>query len=387
MIRTPSAGGWRLPALLLVSLLLVACEGAPPEDLPAPARPVKLFRVDRGAGENIRRFPATISAHREAALSFRVPGTLEELPIREGDVVERGQLVARLDANDYALALEDRQATFDNARRNFERARELVDDGNISRLDFDRTESQYRSARAALAQAQNNLDYTSLRAPFDGRIARRLVENFEEVQAKQAIAELQDPTLLDVVIALPESVVRSVASSGDEVGSGVNAANSSAAGVLALVSFDDHPDISFALELSEVATRADPDTQTFRVTFTMRQPEEFTVLPGMTAEVELDFTSLVADGASTWVPSRAVQADTALSARVWVFDAAQMTVHAREVEIGRLSGDMIEVRSGLEGGEEIVAAGAAYLSEGMAVTRMPGGEQAEPRDNGMLQLQ
>jgi len=148
-----------------------------------------------------------------------------------------------------------------------------------------------------------------------------------------------------------------------------------------MVSFDDHPEISFGLELSEVATRADADTQTFRVTFSMPQPDEFTVLPGMTAEVELDFTGLMAQGGGTWVPVRAVQADDTLTGRVWVLDAESMTVLSRAVDVGRVSGDMIEVRGGLEGGEEIVAAGAPYLMEGMRVTRMRTGEQAVPRES------
>jgi RND family efflux transporter MFP subunit len=365
---------------LLAALLLGGCQEPQDAPLAAPARPVKLFRVDSELDEDIRRFPASIAAHRRADLSFRVSGTLAELPVREGDVVREGDLVARLDPTDFRIALEDRQARFDNAQRNFERARELVDSGNISRLDFDRMEAEFRSARAALAQARNNLDYAELRAPFTGRVARRRVENFEEVLAKQTVAELQDTDQLDVIIALPESIVRSVKGASREMVSTTNVTESPASAVLAMVSFDDHPDIAYALQLSEVATRADADTQTFRVTFTMAQPEEFTVLPGMTAQVELDFTGLIEEGGGTWIPARAVQADANLAARVWVLDADSMTVHTRPVDVGRLSGRMIEVRSGLEGGEEIVAAGAAYLTEGMRVTRMESGEQAEPRD-------
>lgn len=377
----PCTAAARRPALaLFAALLLSACGEPPPAAEPQPARPVKLFRVDAALDEDIRRFPATIAAHRQAALSFRVPGTLEALPVREGQVLEQGQLVARLDASDYRIAVEDRQAKFDNARRNYERGQELVEDGNISRREFDRLEAAFRSARAALAQARNNLDYTELRAPFPGRIARRLVENFEEVQAKQAIAELQDTDELDVIIALPESVVRSVRAGRPETVGSTDAIETQAADVLAMVSFDDHPEISFGLQLSEVATRADPDTQTFRVTFSMPQPQAFTVLPGMTAEVELDFTGLMEQGGGTWVPVRAVQADDRLRGRVWVLDEESMTVHSREVEVGRLSGDMIEVRGGLRGGEEIVAAGAPYVMEGLRVTRMDTGEQAVPRD-------
>ena len=376
------SGRGPLFALILASLSLGGCGDELVEASPtARSRPVKIFQVDSRLGEELRRFPATIEASQQAELSFRVPGSLAELPIREGDSVSSGQVIARLDPTDYKNALDDRQAVFDNAERNFRRAEELVADGNISRLDFDRMEAEFRSTRAALAQARTNLSYTELRAPFGGRIARREVENFEEITAKQPIAHLQDTTELDVIIAMPESVVRSVSTTeADDLVSNVSE-SSAATNISALVSFEEQSDISYALELKEVETRADADTQTFRVTFSMPQPDEFTVLPGMTAEVELDFTGLMQNRGMTWVPARAVQADTSLGARVWVLDSDAMIVRSRDVEIGRLSGDMIEVLSGLQGGEEIVAAGAAYVSEGMAVTRMDVSEQADPRTN------
>ncbi len=374
------------PCLLLrtalsVSLFaLAACSEPPPPQESAAARPVKLFTVDTSLGAEIRQFPATIEAATQAELSFRVAGQLEALPVREGDVVEAQQIVAQLDATDFNNTLEDREAVFENTQRNFNRAGELIGSGSISQLDYDRMEADFRSARAALAQAKANVSYATLRAPFTGRIARRYVDNFEEVRAKQSIVYLQDTELLDVIIAMPESVIRSVTSGGEDELSNANIEESSAERVRAMASFDNRPNISYALQIKEIATRADPDTQTFAMRFSMPQPDEFTVLPGMTAQVELDFSGLVPSDAVTWVPARAVQADAALSPRVFVFDEATMQVRSLSIETGRVSGDMIEVLSGLSGGEEIVAVGASYLSDGMRVTRMAGGEQAIPRE-------
>jgi multidrug efflux pump subunit AcrA (membrane-fusion protein) len=99
----------------------------------------------------------------------------------------------------------------------------------------------------------------------------------------------------------------------------------------------------------------------------------------MTAQVDVDFTGLLTRETATWVPAPAVQADADLEARVFVLDPEAMQVRSRPVSVGRLAGDMIEVLSGLEGGEEIVAVGAAYLADGMRVTRLDTGEQAVPR--------
>jgi len=367
----------KYPVLLCcVGLLLTAC--SKPEEVPEPAsRPVKIYTVEGSSGTAIRKFPGRVQASERADLSFRVSGQLQEILVREGDNAKKGDLLARLDPTDYQIAVDDRQATFDNAQRNFNRAKELIKDGNISKLDYDRMEREFRTTRAALEQAQQNLEYTFLRAPFDGSIGRREVENFEDVAAKQTIFSYQNRNSLDILIDLPESLVRSLKprDAGDDVETGGSSR------VEAFASFEGR-DQKFPLVVKEIATKADPQTQTFRVTLTMDAPAAFTVLPGMTANVEVNFAGImeVAD-ATKWVPQTAVQADSGLHARVWVLDPDTMTVSSRPVTIGRLHGRTIEVTSGLVGGEEIVTVGANYLAEGMHVTRMPLTEQAQPRED------
>ena len=111
----------------------------------------------------------------------------------------------------------------------------------------------------------------------------------------------------------------------------------------------------------------------------MESPRDFTVLPGMTAQVEVDFSGAITTDTSKWVPVRAVQADSGLNPRVWLLEPTSMTVTSKPVSLGRMSGDLIEISDGLDGGEEIVSVGAPYLSEGMKVTRMLQTEQAQPR--------
>jgi RND family efflux transporter MFP subunit len=372
----------QLAGLFLILCGLVAC-GDARQEAPAPAtRPVKLFLVEGGSAEAVRAFPGRVDASQRAELSFRVPGRLQEILVKEGDLVQQGQVLARLDPTDLEIVLEARQATYDNASRNFERAKELVQDGNISRIDFDRMEADFRSASAALSKAEKELEYTVMVSPFTGRIAERKVENFEEVLAKQTIFSLQNINQLDVIIDLPESIVRSVRGSArddDPMGSGNASAERTR--VRAWAQFEGRPDERFPLSPKEIATKADPQTKTFRATLTMAAPTSFNVLPGMTASVVLDMQGLLSDDSSKWVPVRAVQADSGLSPRVWVLDPETMTVAPRAVEIGRMSGDLIEVTDGLEGGEEIVAVGAPYLAEGMRVTRMEATEQAVPRED------
>ena len=368
-----------LTTLFVGTSLLGGCaEEAPPAEI--SSRPVKMYTVEGPGDQAIRNFPGSVDATQRADLSFRVSGQLQEILVRQGENVIKGQTLARLDPTDFKIVLEDRQATFDNAERNFQRAKELIKDGNISKLDYDRMEADFRTASAALTAAKQDLDYTELRAPFSGTVSRREVEVFEEVIGKQVIFRFANMAQMDIAIDLPEAFVRSIRPKEDDFEAG-QSLEQEGENVTALASFEGREDTSFTLKIKEVATKADPQTQTFTVTFTMPQPDDFRVLPGMTANVLVDFSKIIALEYSKWVPISAVQANEGLDARVWKLNPADMTVHSHAVQIGRMSGDRVEVLNGLSGGEEIVSVGAAYLSEGMKVTRMTTGEQAVPRED------
>ena len=354
---------------LAASALLHGCGGEEPPAPAASTRPVKTFIVEGGQGDGQRSFPGRIESATRAELSFRVPGTVQDILVKEGDLVVPGQVLARLDPTDYETVVRDRQATFDNAQRNFERARELIEKGFISGTEFDRLEANYRTSEASLEAARQDLAYAELNAPFGGRVAKRHVERFEEVGLKQTVFTLQDVETLQVKIDLPESLVRSLRERAE-----------GEAAVPASATFEGQAGPPLPLTFAEVSTRADPKTQTFEVTFNMPQPKDFVVLPGMTATVTADLSSrLVRAEASHWVPVSAVVADSALGSRVWVLDPQTMTVRSATVEAGLMQGDRVEILSGLSGGEEIVSVGASYLAEGMRVTRMTTGEQAAPR--------
>jgi len=360
---------------LIAAVLFQGCGSEDSEPQEQSARPVKTFVVAGGQALSERSFPGRIESTYRADLAFRVQGTVQDILVKEGDLVEQGQVLARLDPTDYETVVRDRQATFDNNERNFRRAEELVEDGFISRTEFDRLEANYRTAEAALASARQDLDYTVLRAPFSGRVAKRHVERFEEIGIKQTMFTLQDVQNLQVKIDVPEAMIRSLKPPAEAHASGE--ANEE---VRAFASFEGQGDRRFPLTFREISTRADPQSQTFEVTFDMPAPEDFIVLPGMTAAVTINLSDRVVDqGGRVWVPVDAVVADSELIARVWVLDAQAMTVSSTPVEVGRMEGSRIEVVAGLQGGEEIVSVGAAYLSEDMPVFRMETTEQAVPR--------
>lgn len=355
----------------LASLTLFACGEAPPPDTGPVVRPVKSMLVSSPAGSGVRNFPGRIDSANKADLAFRVSGTVARLNVSEGVTVKRGDVIASLDQTDFEITLRDRQATWDRADKDFKRASELVERGAISRRDYDLVEANFKSADAALEQAKQNLAYTTLRAPFDGSIAERHVDQFEEVQGGQQIFSIIDRGSLEVKFDIPESIVMLLPSSPE---TGERARDASV-----WATFDVAPDRRFELQFKEATTRADAQTQTFQVTFSLPTPDDVTVLPGMTASVTVDLSQAMNTVSVYYLPVTAVAGTNELKPRVWVVDETTMTVREQPVSVGRMVGSSIEVTEGLEPGLRIVTAGAAYLAEGMAVTLLEQSEQAEPR--------
>jgi len=135
--------------------------------------------------------------------------------------------------------------------------------------------------------------------------------------------------------------------------------------------FDALPDHEFPLELKETAAEADAATRTYRVTFSMPQPEDIQVLSGMTARVKIQATNL--DQASAFsVPAMAVFAGDGGESLVWVVDPQTMTVQRRAVRLGEVTATSdVWIESGLQEGETIAITAVQELVEGDEIRELP----------------
>lgn len=344
--------------LISVFTLLSACDRAPDITEPAPLRLVRTLQVSAQGDSAWHEFPGVVEAARKADLSFRVSGVLRRLLVKEGDLVEKGQLLAQLDDTDYRIQLDSRKAEYDKAESDFQRAGKLVGKGAISRADYDSLKAKRDSASAALAAAMQNVAYTELKAPFPGRIAIRYVENFEEVQAKQGIVTLQDPSSVMIRIDVPESVmIRVRESSNPEV----------------YAAFSQIPDQRFPLVFSKVSTQPDEQTKTFAVSFVMPVVDGFNILPGMSVTVHAKPEYLSAVGQKViHVPAHAVL-DDAQGRYVYLVKPTgdeKGVVEKRQITVGELSTLGLAVTSGLDTGDQVVTAGMSKMVPGLVV-RLP----------------
>ena len=302
-------------------------------------------------------FPGTTQAADRAELSFRVAGPLIEFPVNEGDQVRQGQLLARIDPRDYRIALAEAKAAYDQAEADAQRYRRLYEREAVPLADLELATARRDVARARFEQAQADLRDTELRAPFTGQIGFKYVENFEDVAAKEPILSLHDLEEVEIVINVPESIMATLRAGGRPT---------------IVTTFDAAPNRSYPMQVKEFAVAADPATQTFPITFTMPQPTDLNVLPGMTALVIVSDLRLGEDeDLPITVPAHAVFSDPSGAAQVWVVDTQAQTVHRRAVRVGAVTGtESIVVLDGLAPGETIAVAGIYQLEEGQEVRLM-----------------
>lgn len=350
----------KTPALLLLTGLLVGC-GPTPSAPVDTVRPVKLFSVPATTADGIRQFPGQLVASDEVDLSFRIAGHLKTLSVKPGQRVERGQLIAELDDADLRLRLRDREASYNLARAQYQRVATLNERQLVARAELDQRKAQLDSAEAALKLARQELGYARLEAPFTGVIAQLPVQNHQMLQPKQPVAILQSADTLDVQFQLPESLLERV--DGASLRSDYQP----------LVRLARVPGREFPARYKEHSTRPDPATLSYGVTLTLERPKDITLLPGMSATIEVDFSQLGRDTPTILrVPVEAVfSADDGApgASQVWVVvgDGDTLQVKRREVRLGQPDSQGIQVLAGLQPGERIVAAGTAELRDGQPV--------------------
>ncbi len=342
--------------------LVAACSQETPERAPV-IRPVKILTVASFEGGATVEYPAVVRAGGTADLSFEVPGRIIELPITEGQDVKRGDLIARLDPADFQQSVNEAQARFTAAKAEFERFSELVKTGAVARRQVDVKQRDFDVAQAQLEQARKALSDTRLTAPFDGQIGRRIVDNFVNVQAKQAIAVLQDLTSFEVVAQVPEQ-------DWARARPGMTMAQRNEM-ISPVITLSTRPDRPFSGQIKEVATVADPVTRTFAVTGEFDPPADLQVLPGMTARISVTVPAEMSD----WVPdivlpAAAVLADDEGNATVWKVDPDSMQVSRISVELGEVTGADVEITSGVNAGDRIAVSGVHALREGMTIREL-----------------
>jgi RND family efflux transporter MFP subunit len=373
--------------------------------------------VTGGNEPQVRSFPGKVESSSKAELAFQVPGILVRLPVKEGQRVRKGIIIAQIRQDEYQARLETAQgerdraqstlaalgqgerpeeqlrlqaqeraaaAKLDNAKTELDRYGRLVQSSAVSRSEYELAGTSYHVAQedhkaavqllekaatarkedieaqeatvrgldGRVADAKLQLRDSTIRAPYDGVIAQRFVEEGQTITPGKPVVRFQSVGELDIVVDVPEAVMISNIHSGNIVGM--------------VAEITGVPGRRYPVHIKEIAQVADPITQTFPVRFAMSSPSGVTILPGMTATVTVTYRRPGLRGNRLFVPISAVSKQDNGAQVAWVIGPNQVA-RPRPVRIGTATDGEIEVLEGLKPGDRTAVAGTAFLHDGMKV--------------------
>lgn len=304
------------------------------------------------------QYSGSVKARTEMNLGFRVAGKITERLVDVGQRVRPGDVLAKLDAVDYQLAVRRAEADLASAQKQVEisglarRRAETLAEKSISsqsqleqaQLANDQAVSQKESAQSALDQARNQVAYTELKSDQNGIVTAVSADIGQVVASGTPVLSVAVEGSKEVQIAVPEMDVAQF-----KPGKTVKARFWSAT------------DLALDGKVREVAGSADAQSRTFAVRVSL--PADTRVLLGMTATIEADEDNAVATYA---VPLAALSKKDGQSV-VWIVDRGKGTVSSRAVKVADFSDDGVRVADGVAKGDLVVSAGTQFMKEDMKV--------------------
>ncbi len=330
--------------LTILGLGLAACGGhekpRAAEPPAGPARDVKTAEVVRAGGAAEVAVPGAVQARKRAALSARMPASVTELPYQEGQWVQAGAVVVRLDDATVRAAVAAAEAGVKAAESDLERTKTLLEKGAATPRELEQMTAAASGAQAQLTAAKDNLSYTALRAPFAGRVASRRVNLGDVVNAGVPLIEIEGQGGLELRATVDPEIAATL-----RPGSKVKARVDGQAGPLTAT-------------VTAVAPSGDPTTHRFELKADL--PEASGLRAGLFARLLVP--GVAADPRLT-VPAAALFERGGLTG---IFVVSDGKARLRWVAAGARDGDTVEVRAGVEPGERVVL-DPAGLADGTPV--------------------
>ena len=351
---------------LVATMLPLAGCGPGEEVAEEVLRPVRYITLSDESSLRDRSFTGISKSSRESRLSFKVSGTVINVPVQIGQRLRAGDLIAQIDSASYVLqaqqaqaALVEAEANDRRAAANYDRTKGLYANDNASLNDLESARAQAESAEAivgsatkALEIARLNVSYTRLTAATDCSIATLDVEVNENVQSGQQVASVSCGDVYEVVVDLPESLIGSVDESTP-----------------VSIRLGSIPGEVFGGEITEVAVASGAGSAAFPVVIqiTDTHPD---LRSGLAADVTFQFPLGAGGGDGVVLPVTAVIRDPN---GTFVFvaepdgDDGEALVSRRPVTLGELTQSGIEVVEGLQTGDRVGTAGISVFRDGQRV--------------------
>jgi len=264
-----------LSSAVIITALLSACSEpeAKEEDKKVAefAVPVMVANIERKDISSNFHTTATLESRNEAEIITRVTGIIEELSVEEGDFVEKGQLLAKVDARRYQLALDKAEAELAGLEQELKRLSLMAEKQLVSAQASDKLKYQHRAAVAAKELAALDLRDSQIVAPISGFISERFIKTGHFTQGYQKLFHIVDQSSLQAVVYLPEHKLSYVELKQQ-----------------ALLQFSARQGKQFIAQVRSISPVIDNRSGTFKVILSIDN-EELQLKPGMFAQIALTF--------------------------------------------------------------------------------------------------
>jgi membrane fusion protein, multidrug efflux system len=310
-----------------------------------------LVKTQKPSRENISytlHFTGDMVAVRQASIYAKVSGNLERVYVDIGAAVRVGQLLALIDTTELYQQYQQATATFENARANYQRTKELSEQNLVARQEIDNADAAMKVARANFDLASTRLGYARITAPFHGYITKRFLDPGALVNASStSLFSLMDLDAMKVNINVLEKDIPLI-----KEGTG------------AKVTVDAYPTQEFDGIVKRYAEAVDLSTRTMAVEVDIPNRDHL-LKPGMFARV-----SLVVDEHSDMitVPTSSILSD---NEGTFVFLARDDKARRIPVNIGIEQNERTEILKGLSGDEDIITTGQQFVKDGGPVSVQP----------------
>jgi len=338
-----------LKVLAVLTIILSSCKTETAKDeLPVFVKTANVKAPDSTLTKN---YPGKIRSASDINLSFRVAGPIVEVNTSEGEKVEKGEVVALIDARDYKIQLEATEAKYREVKAEVERITSLYKKDKISENEYDKAVSGLKQITAKYNAHKNALEDTRLRAPFSGHINKIYFETGEIVDAGMPVVSLIDAEQYEIVTHLSAN---DYLKKDNFTGFSCRSANA--------------PGKEWPLELKNIGSQANLNGL-YPAYFRFKPGKQKDIFPGMSAEVIIKYA---ADKKNMFeIPSSAIFNEGDLS-KVWIFNKKDSTITSKAVKILKIkaSGSAI-IHGELTEQESIISAGVHSLREGQKVKPLP----------------
>ena len=333
-----------LSLALLSAGLLASCSSsssssskATEEQSADTVRLVEVAPAEMRALSLSEEFTAQLEAKVVNNITAQAGGRLKQLLVKVGDRVGAGQAVARMEATQAAQA----QIQLADAKTNFARMDELYKVGGVSKAQWEQAKSAVDQAKLAYGNAAEN---TVLRSPISGFVTAKNYDNGDMTSPQLPVVVIQQIAPVKAVIGVSEQYYSYLKK-----------------GAAATLSVDALGEETFSGIVTNIFPTLDPVTHTVSTEIEVAN-KDLKLRPGMYARVHLDFGTKEA----LTVPDKAIVRQAGSGARyVYVFSGGKAVYRA--VELGQQQGDLYEVVSGLNAGDQVIISAPSNLKNGLSV--------------------